>query len=176
MVLLAGAALCVRSLMNANAIDAGFDTHHIVLATLDLGTLGYTQEKINDFYAPLLERVEHLPGVTSASYAQFLPLGTARSDTSVSKQLGKDTSYLSFLLRQMSSLPRQFNVRKARVDARRALRSTRAVGCRYSWRLGKIPILNVTTKLRPDVRLIWSSCEGVVVAKYGDVPTGVGLL
>ena len=31
-VLLAGAALCVRSLMNANAIDAGFDTHHIAMA------------------------------------------------------------------------------------------------------------------------------------------------
>ena len=60
-VLLAGAALCVRSLMNANAIDAGFDTHDIVLATLDPGTLGYTQEKINDFYARLLERVEHCP-------------------------------------------------------------------------------------------------------------------
>ena len=41
-VLLAGAALCVRSLMNANAIDAGFDTHHIALATLDPGSLGYT--------------------------------------------------------------------------------------------------------------------------------------
>ena len=56
-VLLAGAALCVRSLMNANAIDAGFDTHHIALATLDPGSLGYTPEKINDFYARLLERV-----------------------------------------------------------------------------------------------------------------------
>ncbi len=93
--LLTGAALCVRSLMNANAIDAGFDTHHIVLATLDPGTLGYTQEKSNDFYARLLERVEHLPGVTSASYAQFLPLGTARSDTSVGKELGTNSSAMA---------------------------------------------------------------------------------
>ena len=90
-VLLAGAALCVRSLMNANAIDAGFDTHHIAMASLDPGSLGYTQAKINDFYARLLERVEHLPGVISASYAQFLPLGTARSDTSV----GKDSSAMT---------------------------------------------------------------------------------
>ena len=89
-VLLAGAALCVRSLMNANAIDAGFDTHHIALATLDPGALGYTPAKINDFYARLLKRVEHLPGVNSASYAQFLPLGTSHSVTFVGRQVGKD--------------------------------------------------------------------------------------
>jgi predicted permease len=89
-VLLAGAALCVRSLMNANAINAGFDTHHIALATLDPGALGYTPAKINDFYARLLKRVEHLPGVNSASYAQFLPLGTSHSVTFVGRQVGKD--------------------------------------------------------------------------------------
>ncbi len=94
-VLLAGSALCVRSLMNANAIDAGFDTHHIALATLDPGSLGYTPEKINDFYARLLERVQRLPGVTSASYAQFLPLGASRSVTSVGKQPGKDTNAMT---------------------------------------------------------------------------------
>jgi putative ABC transport system permease protein len=45
-----------------------------------------------DFYARLLERSQRLPGVTSASYAEFLPLGTARSVTSVGKQLSKDPS------------------------------------------------------------------------------------
>ncbi len=34
----------------------------------------------------------------------------------------------------------------------------------YLWRLGKMPILKVTIKLRPAVMLIWSSGEGVVVA------------
>jgi hypothetical protein len=37
-----------------------------------------------------LKRVEHLPGVNSASYTQFLPLGTAHSVTFVGRQLGKD--------------------------------------------------------------------------------------
>jgi predicted permease len=91
-VLLAGAALCVRSLINANAIDAGFDTHHIALAALDPGALGYTPAKISVFYAQLLQRVEHLPGVSSASYAQFLPLGTSQSVTSAGRQPGKDTN------------------------------------------------------------------------------------
>lgn len=94
-VLLAGAALCVRSLMNANSIDTGFDTHHIALASLDPSSLGYSPAKINDFYTRLLDRVQHLPGVASASYAAFLPLGTSRSGTSVSRQLGDDPSAMS---------------------------------------------------------------------------------
>ena len=54
------------------------------------GRLGYSSAKINDFYARLLKRVEHLPGVNSASYAQFLPLGTSHSVTFVGRELGKD--------------------------------------------------------------------------------------
>jgi predicted permease len=89
-VLLAGATLCVRSLMNANAIDPGFDTQHISLAQLDPGSLGYTPEKVKDFYARLLDRVERLPGVTSASYAAFLPLGPSHQTTTAGKLLGND--------------------------------------------------------------------------------------
>ncbi|UWZ84790.1 ABC transporter permease [Occallatibacter riparius] len=87
-VLLAGATLCVRSLLNANAIDAGFDTHHIALTTLDPSNLGYSPAKIDEFYTRLLDRVRQLPGVTSASYTAFLPLGTSRSGTTVGKDSG----------------------------------------------------------------------------------------
>lgn len=89
-VLLAGATLCVRSLMNANAIDPGFDTRHIAMATLDPGSLDYTPEKVHDFYARLLEGVKHLPGVTSASYASSLPLGLMRDEGAAGKILGHD--------------------------------------------------------------------------------------
>jgi predicted permease len=89
-VLLAGATLCVRSLMNANAIDPGFDTRHIALSDFDPGSLGYTPEKVKDFYARLLERVRRLPQVTSASYAASLPLGTSRQAGTAGKILGHD--------------------------------------------------------------------------------------
>ena len=89
-VLLAGASLCVRSLMNANAIDPGFDTRHIAMANLDPGSLGYSPEKVKDFYARLLERVKRLPGVTSASYANNLPLGTSREGNAAGKLVGTD--------------------------------------------------------------------------------------
>ncbi len=93
-VLLAGASLCVRSLMNANAIDPGFDTRHIALATLDPGSLGYTPEKVKDFYARLLEQVKRLPQVTSASYAAFLPLGTSRQVGTAGKFVGHDPNQI----------------------------------------------------------------------------------
>jgi len=89
-VLLAGAILCVRSLRNANAIDPGFDTRHIALADLDPGSLGYTPEKVKDFYARLLDHVRRLPEVTSASYAAFLPLGPSRQAGTAGKILEHD--------------------------------------------------------------------------------------
>ncbi len=89
-VLLAGASLCVRSLMNANAIDPGFDTHGIALADLDPGSLGYSPEKVKSFYTLLLDRVRRLPGVTSASYAKCLPLGTSRESNAAGKFVGTD--------------------------------------------------------------------------------------
>jgi predicted permease len=89
-VLLTGATLCVRSLMHANSIDPGFDTQHIAVATLDPGSLGYSPAKVGAFYRQLLEHVRALPNVTAASYADHLPLGSSREQTSAGKHLGKD--------------------------------------------------------------------------------------
>ena len=77
LVLLISAALCVRSLLNAQSLDPGFDTKHVAMAVLDPASLGYTETKGKAFYQQLLERVEALPSVSSASLASHLPLTTA---------------------------------------------------------------------------------------------------
>ena len=79
LVLLISAGLCVRSLFNARSIDPGFSTHGVTLAELDPGSLGYTPTQQSQFYRQLLDRIRALPGVTSASLANMLPLGTSRS-------------------------------------------------------------------------------------------------
>jgi predicted permease len=94
-VLLAGATLCIRSLMHANSIDPGFETQHIAIATLDPGRLGYSPEKRDTFYRQLMEHVLALPGVKAASYVNHLPLGTSREATSASKHLGHDSNEVS---------------------------------------------------------------------------------
>ena len=82
-VLLAGATLCVRSLRNANSIDPGFNTQHVIAATLDPGSLGYSEAQVRNFYAQLSEHVRALPGITVASFTDHLPLGTNRAQGTV---------------------------------------------------------------------------------------------
>jgi len=78
-VLLVGATLCLRSLLNARSIDPGFDTRHAVAAGLSVDTFGYDETRGRAFYAQLLQQVRALPGVRAASLADHLPLGqTAR--------------------------------------------------------------------------------------------------
>jgi predicted permease len=84
-VLLIAATLCVRSLFNANSINPGFDTHHEAVATLDPEALGYSTAQVDAFYQELIEHIRALPGVTSASYTDHLPLGMALDTTSVSE-------------------------------------------------------------------------------------------
>ena len=79
LVLLISAGLCDRSLFNARSIDPGFNTNHIAVAHLDPGGLGYTEAQDRQFYQLLLERVRALPGVSSASLSDYLPLGTSRT-------------------------------------------------------------------------------------------------
>src|SRR6266403_3763973 len=80
-VLLICATLCVRSLRNASSINPGFNTQHVIAATLDPGSLGYSDTLVRTFYEQLSEHVRTLPGVTAASFTDHLPLGPARERT-----------------------------------------------------------------------------------------------
>jgi len=82
-VLLVGASLCVRSLQNASSIDPGFNTQHVIAATLDPASLGYSEAQVRGFYEQLSQHVRALPGITAASFVNHLPLGPAREQTAV---------------------------------------------------------------------------------------------
>ncbi len=97
LVLLIGAGLCVRSLLNARSIDPGFDTQHVLIAQVDPGSLGYSEGKGKIFYKELLERLGALPGVSSASFTAYLPLGTARQTQGIvigEREIGIETTYV----------------------------------------------------------------------------------
>ena len=78
----------MRSFLRATSIEPGFETQHIALTSLNPGSLGYSPERVNAFYQQLLDRVRRLPGVTSASYTNHLPLGTSSEETSATKRAG----------------------------------------------------------------------------------------
>jgi predicted permease len=79
-VLLVGAGLFVRSLASAQAIDPGFSLRRGAAVTMAIGFGSrWTEEEGRVFFDQLLERVRALPGVTSAAYAEHLPLGLSVS-------------------------------------------------------------------------------------------------
>jgi len=67
LVLVIGAGLFVRTLENFDTIDAGFDRYHIVTVGLDTHLAGYSHEQLKSLYRSLIDRVEAIPGVRSAS-------------------------------------------------------------------------------------------------------------
>jgi predicted permease len=74
LLLLACAGLFVRSLEKAQQSDPGFDPSHVLLASFDLDPMGYSTQTGMEFDRQLLERVKELPGVQSATLAEFSPL------------------------------------------------------------------------------------------------------
>lgn len=73
-VLLIGAGLFIRSLLQARSSSPGFESQNLLIATVDVGLGGYDKQRGTVFYQQLIERVGGLPGVRSATFAKAIPL------------------------------------------------------------------------------------------------------
>ena len=83
LVLLAGAGLTLRSFWNAENAPLGFEPQGILTMRLALPEARYdSDEKIVNFYAQLIERVEALPGVAGAAIGQNVPFDNSEWDSS----------------------------------------------------------------------------------------------
>jgi predicted permease len=69
LVLLIGAGLFLRTLRNLTDLDPGFDRDHLLSVWIDTHMGGYSQAQLSPLYQRLIERVEAIPGVRSASLA-----------------------------------------------------------------------------------------------------------
>jgi len=83
LIVLVAAGLFTRSLKNAEAVDLGYDTHHVLNVSLDPKLQGYDQAHAEAFFRELLRRAKALPGVESASLAFSVPLGYYNDGSSV---------------------------------------------------------------------------------------------
>jgi predicted permease len=82
LVLLIAAGLFLRSLKQAQAIDPGFEVNKLLVAPLNINLLRYTRTQGREFYRQVVEKVEAIPGVESASLARVVVLsglGSTRS-------------------------------------------------------------------------------------------------
>lgn len=84
LLLLACAGLFVRSLEKAQEAYPGFDPNNVFLVSFDLDPMGYTRATGIEFQRQLLARIQTLPGVESATLADFSPLSyTIHSDDAI---------------------------------------------------------------------------------------------
>jgi predicted permease len=74
LLLLIAAGLFVRSLQSAQRINPGFDAEKLISAPLNINLLRYTTVQGQEFYRQIVEQVERLPGVESATLARVAVL------------------------------------------------------------------------------------------------------
>ncbi len=79
LLLLACAGFFVRSFQNSAREDMGFRQDHTLMMSLDLGLQGYKEERGQQFYKQLSERVKSLPGVRDAAITSYIPMGYENS-------------------------------------------------------------------------------------------------
>ena len=72
-VLLAGAALMIRSFEILIHLDPGFRADHVLVLRTPLRNYNLQSQR-NAFYDQVLDKVEHLPGVLAAGYTTWVPL------------------------------------------------------------------------------------------------------
>ncbi len=83
LVVIACAALLVRSAMRQLDIEIGFDSQRVALLSVDLALSGYGAADGTALYQDITKRIEAVPGVRSASAARIVPLGWYRFRTRV---------------------------------------------------------------------------------------------
>ncbi len=73
LLLLVGAGLFLRSLVNLNHVDTGFNRENVLLFKLDESSAGYLDKdpRLPLMHREIEERVRALPGVKAASYSSF---------------------------------------------------------------------------------------------------------
>ena len=75
--LLSAAGLFIGHLSNLRRLDLGFRRDHVLLVTLDPARSGYSDDQLSRPYQELLERLEQIPGVRSATISAPTPISGA---------------------------------------------------------------------------------------------------
>ena len=83
LLLLVGAGLFVRTLLNLQRVDPGFNTHNLLLFEVEPSLIGYKDENLRQIYQRISERVEAVPGVEAVTFSRMALLSFGSSSSSV---------------------------------------------------------------------------------------------
>jgi predicted permease len=78
LLLLIGAGLFVRTLVNLRRANPGFNTKNLLLFNVSPGLNGYQEERLSQLYDRMTERLEALPGAPKVTFSDFALLGGKR--------------------------------------------------------------------------------------------------
>ena len=81
--LLVGAGLFVRTLVNLQHVEVGFNTHNLLLFGVRPELVGYKDERRARLYQQLAERLETVPGVRQVTFSRVPLLGRVQTTRSV---------------------------------------------------------------------------------------------
>jgi predicted permease len=91
-VLVVAAGLLLRSLVQLQQIDVGFDDRNVLTGQVQLPATTYAEgARIVDFYRQVTEKLEQLPGVKAAGGVRLLPLARSIGDWSITIE-GRDVT------------------------------------------------------------------------------------
>lgn len=83
LLLLVAAGLTLRALQQLRAMNPGFNPENALMMNFDLSLQGYQTDAGAQLRKQLLNRVESLPGVQSASVTDFMPLSMNYNSTAI---------------------------------------------------------------------------------------------
>ena len=86
LLLLVCSGLFIRSFRAAQKLDPGFNAKNVFVASYDLFPAGYTHDTGAEFHRQLVERIQRIPGVESATVSDWVPLGYSTNSTVVEPQ------------------------------------------------------------------------------------------
>jgi predicted permease len=83
LVLVVAAGLFVQTLRNYSRVNLGFSQEHVLTTPLNLLSVGYPTEQLRGLSRALVERLESIPGVTSASTAMCALVAGCRASSDI---------------------------------------------------------------------------------------------
>jgi predicted permease len=83
LLLLVGAGLFLRTLINLQRVEPGFNTRNLLLFGVEPGLIGYKDERLAQLYKRLSERLEAVPGVQAVTFSRMTLLSQGASQRSI---------------------------------------------------------------------------------------------
>jgi predicted permease len=83
LLLLIGAGLLLRTLLNLQRVETGFNARNLLIFNVNPNLIGYKDEKLANLYQQMFDHLEGVPGVQSVTFSRMALLSQGSSDRSM---------------------------------------------------------------------------------------------